>query len=163
MRLVFPFSAIVGQADMKLALLLAAVDRTLGGVMVFGDRGSGKTTAVRGLAALLPALPVIQGCRFNCEPDAPSSACVGVCRHEGPGQMPAPVVDLPLGATEDRVVGSLDLEKALKGCRSAIPPGSSWSGRATRRRENFDPSCWTASACRSRSARPRPWPNVSRW
>ena len=74
MRSVFPFSAIVGQDDMKLALLLAAVDRTLGGVMVFGDRGSGKTTAVRGLAALLPALDVIAGCRFNCEPDRPSEA-----------------------------------------------------------------------------------------
>ncbi|WP_396594050.1 ATP-binding protein [Brevundimonas sp. R86498] len=78
MRLVFPFSAIVGQTDMKLALLLAAVDRTLGGVMVFGDRGSGKTTAVRGLAALLPPLSVISGCRFNCEPDRPSEACEGV-------------------------------------------------------------------------------------
>ena len=123
MRVVFPFSAIVGQADMKLALLLAAVDRTLGGVMVFGDRGSGKTTAVRGLAALLPALPVIAGCRFNCEPDSPSPACDGVCRHEGPGQTPAPVVDLPLGATEDRVVGALDLEKALTLGEKAFEPG----------------------------------------
>jgi len=123
MRVVFPFSAIVGQSDMKQALLLAAVDRTLGGVMVFGDRGSGKTTAVRGLAALLPALPVIAGCRFNCEPDRPSSACEGVCRHTGIGTTPAPVVDLPLGATEDRVVGALDLERALTLGEKAFEPG----------------------------------------
>lgn len=124
MRVVFPFSAIVGQEDMKLALLLAAVDRTLGGVMVFGDRGSGKTTAVRGLAALLPPLKVIAGCRFNCEPDTPCEACVGVCRHTGKtGEAPAPVVDLPLGATEDRVVGALDLERALTLGEKAFEPG----------------------------------------
>ena len=120
----FPFSAIVGQDDMKLALLLAAVDRTLGGVMVFGDRGSGKTTAVRGLAALLPALDVIAGCRFNCEPDRPSEACDTVCNHTGgAGQAPAPVVDMPLGATEDRVVGALDLERALTLGEKAFDPG----------------------------------------
>jgi len=124
MRSVFPFSAIVGQDDMKLALLLAAVDRTLGGVMVFGDRGSGKTTAVRGLAALLPALDVIAGCRFNCEPDRPSEACDAVCNHTGgAGQAPAPVVDMPLGATEDRVVGALDLERALTLGEKAFDPG----------------------------------------
>ena len=124
MRVVFPFSAIVGQDDMKLALLLAAVDRTLGGVMVFGDRGSGKTTAVRGLAALLPPLKVIAGCRFNCEPDTPCEACAGVCRHTGKaGEAPAPVVDLPLGATEDRVVGALDLERALTLGEKAFEPG----------------------------------------
>jgi len=124
MRSVFPFSAIVGQDDMKLALLLAAVDRTLGGVMVFGDRGSGKTTAVRGLAALLPALDVIAGCRFNCEPDRPSEACGTVCNHTGgAGQAPAPVVDMPLGATEDRVVGALDLERALTLGEKAFDPG----------------------------------------
>ncbi len=124
MRSVFPFSAIVGQDDMKLALLLAAVDRTLGGVMVFGDRGSGKTTAVRGLAALLPALDVIAGCRFNCEPDRPSEACRTVCNHTGgAGQAPAPVVDMPLGATEDRVVGALDLERALTLGEKAFDPG----------------------------------------
>ncbi|QTN20344.1 magnesium chelatase ATPase subunit I [Brevundimonas sp. AJA228-03] len=123
MRVVFPFSAIVGQSDMKQALLLAAVDRTLGGVMVFGDRGSGKTTAVRGLAALLPALPVIVGCRFNCEPDRPSPACDGVCKHAGVGATPSPVVDMPLGATEDRVVGALDLERALTLGEKAFEPG----------------------------------------
>ncbi len=123
MRVVFPFSAIVGQTDMKLALLLAAVDRTLGGVMVFGDRGSGKTTAVRGLAALLPALSVITGCRFNCEPGGSGDACAGVCSHSGIGTAPAPVVDLPLGATEDRVVGALDLERALTLGEKAFEPG----------------------------------------
>jgi magnesium chelatase subunit I len=124
----FPFSAIVGQDDMKLALLLAAVDPTLGGVMVFGDRGSGKTTAVRGLAALLPPLQVIAGCRFNCTPDDPSEACATVCGHavDGSaqvGEAPAPVVDLPLGATEDRVVGALDLERALTRGEKAFEPG----------------------------------------
>jgi len=123
MRVVFPFSAIVGQSDMKQALMLAAVDRTLGGVMVFGDRGSGKTTAVRGLAALLPALPVIVGCRFNCEPDRPSPACEGVCKHGGIGSTPSPVIDMPLGATEDRVVGALDLERALTLGEKAFEPG----------------------------------------
>jgi magnesium chelatase subunit I len=124
MRLVFPFSAIVGQDDMKLALLLAAADRTLGGVMVFGDRGAGKTTAVRALAALLPPLKVIEGCRFNCEPDQPCEACEGVCRHgRGSGHTPAPVVDMPLGATEDRVVGALDLEQALARGEKRFEPG----------------------------------------
>ena len=124
MRVMFPFSAIVGQDDMKLALLLAAVDRTLGGVMVFGDRGSGKTTAVRGLAALLPPLKVIAGCRFNCSPGEICEACSGVCRHTGKtGEAPAPVVDMPLGATEDRVVGALDLERALTLGEKAFDPG----------------------------------------
>jgi len=124
MRAVFPFSAIVGQDDMKLALLLAAVDRTLGGVMVFGDRGSGKTTAVRGLAALLPPQTAIAGCRFGCEPDQPGEACATVCRHgEGTETRPTPVVDLPLGATEDRVVGALDLERALTRGEKAFEPG----------------------------------------
>jgi magnesium chelatase subunit I len=123
----FPFSAIVGQDDMKRALLVAAVDPTVGGVMSFGDRGAGKSTAVRALAALLPPLLVVAGCAFRCDPHAPDSQCASVCgaRASGAGvaQAAASVVDLPLGATEDRVVGSLDLEKALHKGEKAFEPG----------------------------------------
>ncbi len=124
----FPFSAIVGQDEMKRALLLAAVDPSLGGVLVFGDRGTGKSTAVRGLAELLPKIEVRKGCRFNCEPDKPA-ACCPVC-NVGKGlklpektQMVTPIVDLPLGTTEDRVCGALDLEKALLSGEKAFEPG----------------------------------------
>lgn len=128
MRVVFPFSAIVGQEEMKLALLLAAVDRTLGGVMAFGDRGAGKTTAVRGLAALLPPLEVVEGCRFNLDPvrDVGFYAPLydGAITPEGPrASILARVVDLPLGATEDRVVGALDLERALSAGEKRFEPG----------------------------------------
>ena len=121
----FPFSAIVGQEQMKNALRLAAVEPLLGGILVFGDRGTGKTTAVRGLSSLLPPIRVRRGCRYNCEPDAPSPACP-VC--SGATRAPVekramPVVDLPLGATEDRVLGALDLERALIGGEKVFEPG----------------------------------------
>src|ERR1700710_1867876 len=74
-RPVFPFAAIVGQDDMKLAILLAAVDRGVGGVLVFGDRGTGKSTAVRALAALLPPIKVVEGCRYRCDPATSGSWC----------------------------------------------------------------------------------------
>ncbi len=109
MRVSFPFSAIVGQDEMKLALLLAAVDARIGGVMVFGDRGTCKSTAVRALAALLPPIPA---------GDAGYQA--GSPRN---GKVPVPFVDLPLGATEDRVVGALDLERALGAGVKAFEPG----------------------------------------
>ncbi|WP_424022183.1 ATP-binding protein [Polymorphobacter arshaanensis] len=105
----FPFSAIVGQDEMKLALLIAAVDARIGGVMVFGDRGTGKSTAVRALAALLPSVPA-----------AHAGYQDGTARK---GQVPVPFVDLPLGATEDRVVGALDLERALGSGIKAFEPG----------------------------------------
>jgi magnesium chelatase subunit I len=127
-RPVFPFAAIVGQDETKLALLMAAVDQSLGGVLVFGDRGTGKSTAVRGLASLLPRMRVIQGCRYGCNPATPSAWCSDCeTRVKKPCSVktalaPVPVVDLPLGATEDRVVGALDLEKALAhGIRSFEP------------------------------------------
>ena len=113
MPAIFPFSAIVGQDEMKLALLIAAIDQSVGGVLVFGDRGTGTSTTVRALAALLPPRPVVAGCRFNTAPkDGDTVAMV-----------PVPVVDLPLGATEDRVVGALDLERALVHGEKAFEPG----------------------------------------
>jgi len=121
----FPFSAIVGQDEMKLALLIAAVDPAVGGVLVFGDRGTGKSTAVRALAALLPPMRAVAGCPYACEPDQPAALC-DACRGAGKlksVQVPVPVVDLPLGATEDRVVGALDLERALAQGVKAFEPG----------------------------------------
>ncbi len=121
----FPFAAIVGQDEMKQALLIAAVDPSIGGVLVFGDRGTGKSTAVRALAALLPPMAVIAGCRYSCDPAAPGTWC-DECRVRDPveqSQAAVPVVDLPLGATEDRVVGALDLERALARGEKAFEPG----------------------------------------
>src|SRR5512137_2200047 len=128
MPIPFPFSAIVGQDEMKLALLVAAVDPGIGGVLVFGDRGTGKSTAVRALAALLPQMRVLAGCRYGCDPQSPETHC-DECRRRKPAEIartklvPVPVVDLPLGATEDRVVGALDLERALTQGQKAFEPG----------------------------------------
>jgi magnesium chelatase subunit I len=125
----FPFSAIVGQDEAKLALLIAAVDPSIGGVLIFGDRGTGKSTAVRALAALLPPMRVIVGCRYGCDPDIPATSCVEGCAARAAGPPPdvamasVPVVDLPLGATEDRVVGALDLERALTQGIKSFEPG----------------------------------------
>lgn len=125
-RNAFPFSAIVGQDEMKQALLIAATDPTIGGVLVFGDRGTGKSTAVRSLAALLPEMTVVDGCPYQCAPDAMAGLCA-VCGRDGDAppvqRRPVPVVDLPLGATEDRVVGALDLERALARGEKAFEPG----------------------------------------
>ncbi len=127
-RRVYPFTAIVGQDEMRLALILAAIDPSLGGVMVFGDRGTGKSTAVRGLAALLPPIATLPGCRFRCDADR-DHLCADDCPLSGRkdrGELilsPTPVVDLPLGATEDRVVGSLDLERALAHGETRFEPG----------------------------------------
>jgi magnesium chelatase subunit I len=123
----FPFSAIVGQDEMKLALLIAATDASIGGVLVFGDRGTGKSTAVRALAALLPQMHVVVGCRYGCDPDA-TSLCEDCRTRQTDAPLksklaPVPVVDMPLGATEDRVVGALDLERALSRGEKAFEPG----------------------------------------
>jgi len=113
---------------MKLALLIAAIEPKVGGVLAFGDRGSGKSTAVRALAALLPKMKVVVGCRYNCDPDRPAEFCDDCRARVARGalksaQVQVPVVDLPLGATEDRVVGALDLERALARGEKAFEPG----------------------------------------
>jgi len=125
----FPFSAIVGQEDMKLALQMAAVDSSLGGVLVFGDRGTGKTTAMRALASLLPKIRVVEGCAFACDPGGDPANLCPACQAtaaDAPLEVTwrgASVVDLPLGATEDRIVGALDIEKALAQGIKAYEPG----------------------------------------
>lgn len=119
---VFPFSAIVGQSDMKLALLVAAVDARIGGVMIFGDRGTGKSTAARALAATLPPILAVTGCRYNCDPDD-DERCPDPCTGDKARRVPVPFVDLPLGSTEDRVLGALDLEKALSRGEKHFEPG----------------------------------------
>jgi magnesium chelatase subunit I len=117
----FPFSAIVGQEAMKQAMVLTAIDPGIGGVLVFGDRGTGKSTAVRALAALLPEISAVEGCPVNSArlEDVPAWA-------HATGKIikrPTPVIDLPLGATEDRVVGALDIERALTRGEKAFEPG----------------------------------------
>ena len=116
---------------MKLALLIATVDPSVGGVLVLGDRGTGKSTVVRALPALLPSMKAVEGCRYGCDPSANGSRC-DECRdralHVSRGKLPVtdkrvPVIDLPLGATEDRVVGALDIEKALRNGEKAFEPG----------------------------------------
>ncbi len=129
MRVAFPFSAIVGQEEMKRAILLTAVDPTIGGVLILGHRGTAKSTAVRALPALLPRMSVVTGCRYGCDPTANGRKCSECRARETAGEKlrseksVVPVVDLPLGATEDRVVGALDLERALTRGEKAYEPG----------------------------------------
>jgi len=122
---IFPFVAIVGQEPLKDALLMAAVEPAIGGVLALGDRGTGKSTAIRALAALLPEIDVVRGCPYRCLPSAPAGLCA-VCERKDnrtTEKIAAPVVDLPLGATEDRVVGALDLERALSKGEKRFEPG----------------------------------------
>lgn len=118
----FPFSAIVGQDEMKQAMILTAIDPGIGGVLVFGDRGTGKSTAVRALAALLPEIKAVAGCPVNSAKleDCPDWAEIGSKKVV---KRPTPVIDLPLGVTEDRVVGALDIERALTRGEKAFEPG----------------------------------------
>ncbi|WP_448625717.1 putative cobaltochelatase [Geodermatophilus sp. URMC 64] len=123
--LTFPFGAVVGMDDMRLALLLNAVSPAVGGVLVRGEKGTAKSTTVRALAAVLPPVAVVPGCRFACDPAAPDPACPDGPHDAGvPGPTrPARLVELPVGASEDRVVGSLDLERALTEGVKAFEPG----------------------------------------
>ena len=129
MAIPFPFSAIVGQDEMKLAIQIVAIDPKVGGILALGDRGTGKSTAVRALADLLPPLQVVMGCRYGCDPSNSAATCTDCASLKATGKRPktetrpVPVVDLPLGASEDRVVGALDLEKALSQGVKAFSPG----------------------------------------
>jgi len=121
-----PFTAVVGQEDARLALLLGAVDPGVGGVLLSGEKGTAKTTLVRGLAALLPGIAVVSKCRFSCDPVAPDPGCPDgphvpgpELAHAGAEYRPARLVELPLGATEDRVAGSLDVPRVLAGAPTA--------------------------------------------
>nr|MBA2530256.1 ATP-binding protein [Euzebyales bacterium] len=125
MSVPYPFSALVGVGDLGLALALNAVNPAIGGVLVRGEKGTAKSTAVRGLAALLPDVTVVTGCRFACDPAAPDPSCPdGPHPSDTAGEVrPAGLVELPVGASEDRVAGSLDLERALSEGRRAFEPG----------------------------------------
>ncbi len=125
----FPFSAIVGQEEMKLALILNAIQPAIGGVLIRGERGTAKSTAVRALAAVLPELSVVSDCPFSCPPEEPAAMCIS-CRErtERGEKLPVTrrrmrVVDLPINASEDRVVGTLDLEHALREGERRFEPG----------------------------------------
>jgi Mg-chelatase subunit ChlI len=129
MPVVYPFTAIVGQERMCRALVLNAVNPRIGGVLIRGERGTGKSTAARALAALLPEVHVVADCRFGCDPDRPTTWCTE-CRERVAGGEELPVklrrtsfVDLPVSATEDRVVGTLDIEKAIKEGERRFEPG----------------------------------------
>ena len=121
----YPFSAVVGLDDLRLALLLTAVSPAVGGVLVRGEKGTAKSTVVRALATLLPEVAVVRGCRFACDPAAPDPQCPdGPHPADSPAvRRPAALVELPVGATEDRVVGTLDIQRALADGVKAYEPG----------------------------------------
>lgn len=118
----YPFSAVVGLDDLRLALVVNAVSPAVGGVLVRGEKGTAKSTVVRALAALLPPVPVVEGCRFSCAPGS-TDPCPDAAHHGAASVRPARLVELPVGASEDRLVGSLDLEQALTTGVSAYEPG----------------------------------------
>jgi Mg-chelatase subunit ChlI len=126
---IFPFTAIVGQERMRRALVLNAVDTRIGGVLIRGERGTAKSTAARALAALLPSVKVVDDCRFGCDPDRPSTWCTECKeRFDGASKIPFHVrttsfVNLPVSATEDRVVGTLDIEQAIQKGERHFEPG----------------------------------------
>ena len=129
MLIIYPFTAIVGQERMKRALILNAVDTRVGGVLIRGERGTAKSTAARGLAALLPKVRVVRDCRFGCDPENPNTWCTE-CKEralsikELPFDVkPIPFVNLPVSATEDRVVGTLDIEQAIQKGERHFEPG----------------------------------------
>src|SRR6201989_973892 len=120
----YPFAGIVGMADLKLALLLNAVSPAIGGVLVRGEKGTAKSTMVRGLAALLPPVPVVPGCPYSCDPAAPDPACpAGPHGDVIPARRQVTLAELPVGATEDRLTGSLDIERVLTAGTTAFQPG----------------------------------------
>ena len=127
-RRTIPFTSIVGQEDMKFALILNAINPRIGGVLIRGDKGTAKSTAVRALADLLEDIVVVEDCPFNCNPRNVEEMCDLCFDRSQRGQIKeasrkTPVIDLPLGATEDRVVGSLNVERAIKEGIRALEPG----------------------------------------
>jgi Mg-chelatase subunit ChlI len=128
-RLVYPFSAIVDQSEMKLALLLNAVNILIGGLLIRGQKGTGKSSAVRAMTDILPEVTVVKGCPFNCSPEDPTNMCPSCLEmYEKKEEMEVEtkrmrVVSLPIGSTEDRVIGSLDIEKAIGQGIRALQPG----------------------------------------
>lgn len=125
----YPFTAIVGQERMQRALILNAINPRIGGVLIRGERGTAKSTAARSLAALLPELAVVAGCRFGCDPHSPQDWCTECSQRFVDGKIPpsvmraTPFINLPISATEDRVVGTLDIEKAIQKGERAFEPG----------------------------------------
>lgn len=122
----YPFGALVGQEPLKTALLLGAVDPSLGGVLIRGEKGTAKSTAARALSRLLPAIRAVPGCPFRCDPNAPwpdCPSCAEPTEIRAAIEVPTPHVDLPLGATEDRVLGTLDLDRILRDGQTALKPG----------------------------------------
>ncbi|HZU16041.1 MAG TPA: magnesium chelatase ATPase subunit I, partial [Candidatus Dormibacteraeota bacterium] len=129
-RYTFPFTAIVGQERMKLALVLNAINPAIGGVLIRGEKGTAKSTAVRALARLLPEQEVVEGCAFGCHPDDLEALCNDCRERHLDGENPLPrgrrrmrVVELPINASEDRVVGTIDLEAALREGSRRFEPG----------------------------------------
>ncbi len=126
-RVIFPFTAIVDQEDMKLGLILNVIDPSIGGLLIMGEKGTAKSTAVRALAELLPEIEVISGCKFNCSPDGPF--CIECLDKKEKGEIfkiekkKMEVIELPLGVTEDRVVGTLDIEYAITKGKRHFEPG----------------------------------------
>ncbi len=131
MTVIFPFTAIVNQERMKRALILNAIDQRIGGVLIRGERGTAKSTAARALAALLPQVKVVKGCRFGCDPDQPETWCTECQARAEAGEdlqhtwewKAVPFVNLPVSATEDRVVGTLDIERAIQHGERHFEPG----------------------------------------
>ena len=128
-RRVFPFTSVIGQEEMKLALLLNVIDPRIGGVMIMGDRGTGKSTTIRALADLLPAIEVVEGDPYNSSLEDPDLQSNDVRERIDSGsdiqkaEKQVPMIDLPLGATEDRLCGTIDIEKALSEGVRAFEPG----------------------------------------
>ena len=119
-KVVYPFTAIVGQEEMKLSLILNVINPSLGGVLIKGEKGTAKSTAVRALAELLPAMEVVDGCQFHCDPSEANLLCEACQKKQQEHKLASHhavkmrVVELPVSATEDRVVGTLDIEHAIK-------------------------------------------------
>src|SRR4051812_5312050 len=121
----FPFTGVVEMADMRLALVLNAINPSIGGVLIRGEKGTAKSTAVRALASVLPTVSVVAGCRFSCDPAHPDAECPDGPHPAGSETItrPASLVELPVGSTEDRLTGSLDVERALTQGVTVFQPG----------------------------------------